>query len=139
MNYSQSFEEFSSSVGPTDLALYAGVGIALFVLFKDRLSPVQKVLIDFLETAKKWFQDTTKPKPPVVGPLPDFPVPTAPPLVRPQVETKNVGFLDLVASWKQTRDLSKEYGCEQATEMLDQVFQYLSPVVCLDEEKNNEQ
>ena len=49
MNYSQSFEEFSSSVGPTDLALYAGVGIALFVLFKDRLSPVQKVLIDFID------------------------------------------------------------------------------------------
>jgi hypothetical protein len=138
MNYSQSFEEFSSSVGPTDLALYAGIGVVLFVLFKDRLSPVQKMLLDFVETTKKWFQDTAKPKPPVVGPLPDFPVPPTIPLVRPQPETKDAGFLDLVASWKQTRDLSKEYGCEQATEMLDQVFQYLSPVVCVDEENNNE-
>ena len=29
MNFTQSFEEFSSGLGPMDLALYAGIGIIL--------------------------------------------------------------------------------------------------------------
>lgn len=139
MNYTQSFEEFSSSLGPTDLALYAGVGIVLYVLFKDKLSPVQKMVLEFVETSKKWLSDMNKPvepKPPIVGPVPDFPVPPATPLVRPTVQQDT--FLELVASWRKTRDLSEKYGCGQATEMLDEMFQYLSPVVCVDEENNNE-
>ena len=45
MNYmTQSFEEFSKSLGPTDLALYAGAALVLWVVFKDKLSPVQKLL-----------------------------------------------------------------------------------------------
>ena len=42
MNLTQSFEEFSSGLAPMDLALYAGIGIILWVLFKDKLSPVQR-------------------------------------------------------------------------------------------------
>ena len=41
MNYTETFQEFASKVGPMDLALYAGVGLVLWVLFKDKLSPVQ--------------------------------------------------------------------------------------------------
>ena len=53
MNFTQSFEEFSSSVGPTDLALYAGAGIIIWVLFKDKLSPVQKIIKDMIDKVKQ--------------------------------------------------------------------------------------
>ena len=48
MNFTESFSEFSSKLRPQDLALYAGVGIVLWVLFKDKLSPVQKIVGDLL-------------------------------------------------------------------------------------------
>ena len=47
MNFTESFQEFSSRVSTTDLALYAGVGLVLWVLFKDKLSPVQKLYRDW--------------------------------------------------------------------------------------------
>ena len=53
MNFTQSFEEFSSGLGPTDLALYAGIGLVLWVLFKDKLSPVQQILTTLLDRLKK--------------------------------------------------------------------------------------
>jgi len=33
MNYAQSFDEFAASLGPTDVALYAGLAIIVWVLF----------------------------------------------------------------------------------------------------------
>ena len=53
MNLTQSFEEFSSGLAPMDLALYAGIGIILWVLFKDKLSPVQKIVQDLIDRVKK--------------------------------------------------------------------------------------
>ena len=45
MNYAtESFNDFASRIGPTDLALYAGAALVLFVLFKDKMSPVQKIV-----------------------------------------------------------------------------------------------
>ena len=52
MNFTQSFEEFSSSLGVMDVALYAGVGLVLWVLFKDKLSPVQALLVSLFDTVK---------------------------------------------------------------------------------------
>lgn len=138
MNYTQSFEEFSSTVGPTDLALYAGVGVILYVLFKDKLSPVQKMLLDLFETAKDTVSDLTKHtapastpvsvttnEQPIVGPIPTVPPPPAPVLVRPDDV-----FISLVSSWKQTRDLAAQNKCESALKALDDAFKYLSPTVC---------
>ena len=48
MSLTQSFEEFSTGLGPMDLALYAGIGIIIWVLFKDKLSPVQKIIKDVM-------------------------------------------------------------------------------------------
>lgn len=138
MNYTQSFEEFSQGIGPTDLALYAGIGIVLFVLFKDKLSPVQKMLYDAFNQMKKSLETTPvqiNPTNVVVGPIPDFPVPTATPLVRPGSNTEDV-FFRLVASWKQTRDLAVAYKCDEAVKSLDDTFQYLSPTVCQGENNN---
>jgi len=119
MNYAESFEQFANKVGPTDLALYAGVGIVLWVLFKDKLSPVQKLLANIAEKFKG------------VSPLkPVTPVAVVVPSVKPVVTTKEDIFFKLVVSWKQTRDLAAECGCDEAVKVADQMFPYLSPVVC---------
>lgn len=134
MNYSQSFEEFSSGLGPTDLALYAGIGVVLFILFKDKMSPVQKFLLETLNSAKESVVDFTKPDETVVVKVP---VPSAPKVPEKILSNDpNSVFFQLVASWKKTRDLSKEYKCDEATQKLDEVFQYLSPTVCNKENVN---
>ena len=45
MNFTESFDQFSSRVSTLDLALYAGIGLVLWVLFKDKLAPVQHQII----------------------------------------------------------------------------------------------
>ena len=125
MNYTQSFDEFAMGLGPTDLALYAGAGIVLYILFKDKLSPVQKMLLDGFEQVKEMLK--SDPKPVVVVPK-VVPAPTVAPVVK-SAETNDV-FFSLVASWKQTRDLAVKYRCDQAVKSLDETFQYLAPTVC---------
>ena len=49
MNYAETFDEFSSKLSGTDLALYAGAGLILWVLFKDKLSPVQKLVSSVMD------------------------------------------------------------------------------------------
>ncbi len=126
MNFTQSFEEFSSGLGPMDLALYAGIGIIVWVLFKDQLSPVQKILTDLINKVK----DNT----PSVPSLPDFGKTTK----KEVVAGDDSGlFFDLVVSWKQTRDLAEKSGCQKAVEVADQMFPFLSPMVCDKEQENN--
>lgn len=122
MNFTESFNDFSSSLGPMDLALYAGAGIVLWVLFKDRLSPVQKLVMDmiskFTDTKSNIDHDIVK-----------------------TIENNNISFsdkdlfFDLVVSWKQTRDLAVRSGCTKAVEVADQMFPYLSPTVCQKDEE----
>lgn len=120
MNFTQSFEEFSTKLGPTDLALYAGVGIVLWVLFKDKLSPVQKLLLDLFDKSKKIVDNI--PAPSLADVVSTKPI--------PQTSAKQDLFFDLVVSWKQTRDLAVKSGCKKAVEVADQMFPYLSPTVC---------
>lgn len=138
MNYTQTFEEFSKGVSTTDLALYAGVGIVLWVLFKDKLSPISKTVKDLLESFKKKVQTPVE-----TNKIPTNAVPTLAELTlvstletKPTVTTTSTSendlFFDLVSSWKQTRDLAQKAGCEQAVEVADQMFPYLSPNVCED-------
>ena len=119
INYTESFDQFASKLGPTDLALYAGAGLVLWVLFKDKLSPVQQVLGNIVNKFKN------------VSPLkPVTPVAVVVPAVKPVVTTKEDIFFKLVVSWKQTRDLAADCGCIEAVKVADQMFPYLSPVVC---------
>ena len=124
MNFTQTFEEFSSGLAPMDLALYAGIGIILWVLFKDKLSPVQKIVKDLIDKVK----DNT----PSVPSLQDF--------VKEKVKAEDDSklFFDLVVSWKQTRDLAEQSGCEKAIEVADQMFPYLSPMVCKPKEESED-
>lgn len=115
MNYvTQSFDEFSRSLGPTDLALYAGAAIVLWVIFKDKLSPVQSLLTSLMGKLKG----------------------LVPAKVKNGSSDKEL-FFRLVESWKQTRDLAVESGCEQAVKVADEMFPYLSPNICGDKNKDS--
>jgi len=122
MNYTQSFEEFSASLGPMDLALYAGVGIILWVLFKDKLSPVQSVIVDYFEKLKGITENKN-----------DTVTIKVPDTVKASPKNEQDLFFNLVVSWKQTRDLAVKSGCSKAVEVADQMFPYLSPTVCSEE------
>lgn len=121
MNFTQSFQEFTSKLGPMDLALYAGVGLVLWVLFKDKLSPVQKIVQDLLSSVGSKTSPST-----VVTPSTGV-VTTESPDV----------FFDLVVSWKQTRDLAVRSGCSEAVKVADQMFPHLSPMVCGEQKNEN--
>lgn len=122
MNFTESFEQFSSKLTTMDLALYAGVGMVLWVLFKDKLSPVQEFILSLFKNVKSSLE--TKPSVSLV--------PVAVPVV---TETKSIDeqkdiFFKLVVSWKQTRDLAVQSGCQEAVKVADEMFPYLSPSVC---------
>ena len=124
MNFTQSFDEFSSSLGVMDVALYAGVGLVLWVLFKDKLSPVQALLVSLFDTVKSVVPKPTG-SPVVVSPV-------VSPVVSAVVSAERVDdvFFRLVVSWKQTRDLAEASGCSEAVKVADQMFPFLSPTVC---------
>lgn len=119
MNFTESFQEFSSRLNATDLALYAGVGLVVWVLFKDKLSPVQTFLLSLVEKIKGGSA------------LPVVNVPSVAPVVLPSKKNDNEDiFFKLVVSWKQTRDLAVQSGCSEAVKVADQMFPFLSPNVC---------
>ena len=95
----------------------------LWVLFKDKLSPVQEMLSNLFNTVKKQIPNSINV---IVPDIPEsFPSKTI-------VKTEETGdvFFDLVVSWKQTRDLAVKSGCSKAVEVADQMFPYLSPTIC---------
>jgi hypothetical protein len=116
MNYTESFEQFAARVTSLDLALYAGLGLVLWVLFKDRISPVQKIISDLISKVNNKPTGSN-----LLAPITSVTVPEAP---------KEDVFFQLVASWKQTRDLAVKSECEEAVKALDQTFPYLSPTAC---------
>lgn len=119
MNFTESFEQFSSSLKPGDLVLYAGIGIVLWVLFKDKLSPVQQILLSIIDKAKGAVN--VKPQTNSII-LPDQ--------TTLSKTDDNALFFELVQSWKQTRDLALRSGCSEAVKVADEMFPYLSPNVC---------
>lgn len=139
MDYTQTFEEFSKGLTTTDLALYAGVALIVWVVFKDKLNPVSQFVKKLLESFKNKASAVVVPKNPVPS-LSDLTLITT---VLNQTPTKVVGndnevFFLLINSWKQTRDLAVKSGCAQAVKVADQMFPYLSPNVCKEKEITNE-
>ena len=115
MNFTQTFEEFSSKLSGMDLALYAGAALVLWVLFKDQLGAVTNFVKDLLGKS--------------VGSLPKI---AAPRVAAPKEVSKNDSdvFFSLVSSWKRTRDLAVLSGCQKAVDAADEMFPHLSPVTC---------
>lgn len=123
MNFTESFDQFSSRLSTTDLALYAGVGLVLWVLFKDRLSPVQKIVLSIVDKVKSIFVNNKKIS--VIDTNNAVPV-----VVTTNSDKTEDVFFNLVVSWKQTRDLAVKSGCTEAVKVADQMFPFLSPNVC---------
>ena len=114
MNYTESFDQFASRMTPTDLALYAGAAIILWVLFKDRAGPLQNIVNSVWVKVKNF--------------IPGLPVVVK--NTTPVAITNDDVFFQLVQSWKQTRDLAVKSGCTEAVKVADQMFPFLSPNVC---------
>lgn len=120
--FTESFDQFASRITPTDLALYAGAGIVLWIIFKDKLSPVQNLITNVINkfSNKLNANAATQSVSLVSSPTPE--------------STDNV-FFELVSAWKKTRDLAVKSGCEQAVKVSDEMFPFLSPTLC--QTKNN--
>jgi hypothetical protein len=122
MSYTETFEQFSSRLSNMDIALYAGIGLILWVLFKDKMSPIQKMVMSLIEKIQN--KNTS------VVPIN---VPQVEPVTVPKTSANNSSddiFFKLVVSWKQTRDLAEKSGCSEAVKVADQMFPFLSPNVC---------
>lgn len=126
MNFTESFDEFSSRLTTTDLALYAGIGVILFVLFKDRLSPLQQIVLQATNYVKSIFANKKKSED--LGSLTLVTAANIPTTVKTKEEEDL--FFRLVVSWKETRDLAVRSGCAEAVKVADQMFPFLSPMVC---------
>lgn len=114
MNPLETFGEFSGRLNTTDLMLYAGVAVVLWVLFKDKLGGMKNLVGGLISKVK------SNVKPSVIA-----------------VNRSEDLFFDLVSAWKNLRDLASKSGCEKAVQAADEMFPYLSPVTC--EEKTDEQ
>jgi hypothetical protein len=120
MNYTESFDQFASRVSTMDLALYAGVGLILWILFKDKLNPVQKVIKDIINKFNNKPSDSLS-----AISIPSSVVASS----KTEIESSDL-FFKLVASWKQTRDLAVQMNCSEAIKVADEMFPFLSPNVC---------
>jgi hypothetical protein len=118
MNYAESFQEFSSRLSTTDLMVYGGAALVLFVLFKDKLTPLKDLIINTYNSVMNKVKNDTVTSTPVTT-----------------VKTNDNDFLKLISSWKNTRDLAEKMRCPKAVEVLDGAFPYLSPNVCHQENK----
>lgn len=114
MNFTQSFEEFSSGFDRMNIFVYAGAAIIAWVLLKDKINinPVKNWLQDTFQLLKNQTQSTVN-------------------IISKEIEpTSESKFFDLVAAWKKTRDLAEELKCHEAVEVADEMFPYLSPGIC---------
>lgn len=111
--YTQSFQDFAAGVKPLDLALYAGAGLVLWVLFQDKLGGLKTLVSDLFNKVSSKLPES------VGSALPSVPT-----------ESNKDVFFQLVTSWKQTRDLAVKNGCTEAVKVADQMFPLLGPNVC---------
>jgi hypothetical protein len=118
MNYAESFQEFSSRLSTTDLMVYGGAALVLFVLFKDKLTPLKDLIINTYNSVMNKVKNDTVASTPVTT-----------------VKTNDNDFLKLISSWKNTRDLAEKMRCPKAVEVLDSAFPHLSPNTCGQETK----
>ena len=120
MNYTENFQDFANRVSTTDLALYAGAGLILWVLFSDKLGPIKEYVVKLFSGLQK--NRETNGSLPVVA-------------LKPK-KGNNPDFLDLVSSWKHTRDLAESLGCKDAVKIVDQMFPLLVPSACSKDVEN---
>jgi hypothetical protein len=124
--FTVNYDEFSKGMNSTNLLLYAGIGLAVFVLFnKDPLNYAKSV-VDFI---KSKLSGVTRSVTPLVitDTATDPKLPVSLPAYEP---SKDELFFTLIESWKKTRDLAVKTNCTEAVKVADQMFPFLSPNGC---------
>jgi hypothetical protein len=128
--FTQDFETFAKGLSLTDLALYAGCGLIIWILFKDRLSPVQSLVLSTIDKIKDMLNLKK------ITAVDEVQLPSPISAVVVKDKDKEDLFFKLVVSWKQTRELAVLSGCEKAVEVADEMFPYLSPNVCANSKRD---
>lgn len=116
MNPLEVFGEFSKKLTTTDLVLYAGAAMVVWVLFKEQLKSVFGMVKGVVNKGTG-----------AVGSVVNKPK---------DIKDEDL-FFALVSSWKNTRDLAEKVGCSKAVDAADEMFPYLSPVVCKEKKDEN--
>lgn len=115
--FTESFDQFSSKLGPSDILLWGIAAVILYLVFvKDNVN-VSNYLKRLLDKTKI----LTAPKPKSTA-------------VTDGTKTED-DFFALIESWKHTRDLAYKIGCVEAVKVIDQMFPYLSPGGCAEKTK----
>lgn len=114
--FTQSFEQFSGSLGTTDVLLYAGVALFLWYLFRDKMGGIKDVVTNLISSYTR-IQKPNK----IIIPAPGS---------SSQVVSKEDVFFQLVSCWKQMRDLAVQANCSEAIKAIDLMFPHLSPNSC---------
>lgn len=115
MNFTQTFEDFGSNFSGTNIFVYLGAVLIAWVLLKDKINtnPIKEYIQYLVNVVKskaviaKSVNELHKTNP-----------------------TNESLFLDLVVSWKKTRDLAEKLKCDKAVSVADEMFPYLSPGIC---------
>jgi glutamine synthetase type III len=116
MNY---FEEFAKNSTNLDIALYLGLLIVGYVLFKDKIPAVTEYISKIVK------QITTKKAVVVDNEI----------ITIEEVRDEDAKlFFDLVKSWKTTKDLAEDYGATRAVEIADEMFPHLVPTEDVNDE-----
>lgn len=105
----EALDNFGAGLSTTDVMLYVGVAVVVYVLFQDKINAVVKTVLDKVKKVK----------------TPALPIDTG--LFENEPETQDDIFFDLIKSWKQTRDLAEAYGADKAVEIADEMFPHLVP------------
>ena len=111
----------------TNLLLYAGVGLAIFVLFnKDPLN-YAKSIVGLIKSKLSGVKNSVTPL--VITNTTAPSIPMSPTTYEPEL-SKDELFFALIESWKKTRDLAVKTNCSEAVKVADQMFPFLSPNGC---------
>lgn len=105
----EALDNFGAGLSTTDVMLYVGVAVVVYVLFQEKINAVVKTVLEKVKKVK----------------TPALPIDTG--LFENEPETQDDIFFDLIKSWKQTRDLAEAYGADKAVEIADEMFPHLVP------------
>ncbi len=105
----EALDNFGAGLSTTDLMLYAGVAVVVYVLFQEKINAFVKSALEKVKTVK----------------TPSLPVIDTDLFDNP--DTQDDIFFDLIKSWKQTRDLAEAYGADEAVKIADEMFPHLVP------------
>jgi hypothetical protein len=126
----QNFEEFSRGMNGQSLMLLAGAGLVVWYLFGNKLGIIKDMVLGVIGKIKPVGSSApTVEQKPLSGDIFDILSATKKSTQNFEVESSDV-FFKLIVSWKQTRDLAVKAGCDQAIEIADQMFPYLSVTSC---------